>query len=87
MDSVGRETIRQLAYISVGDDELLSPRVLLPSPSPLSASFQRTVITFENHCIRLPSWGAWVAQSVKRPTSARSRSRGPGVRAPRQALG
>ena len=31
--------------------------------------------------------GAWVAQSVKRPTSARSRSRSPGVRAPRQALG
>ena len=31
--------------------------------------------------------GAWVAQLVKRPTSARSRSRGPGVRAPRQALG
>ena len=33
------------------------------------------------------SWGAWVAQSVKRPTSARSRSRSLGVRAPRQALG
>ena len=32
-------------------------------------------------------WGAWVAQSVKRPTSARSRSRGPWVRAPRRALG
>ena len=31
--------------------------------------------------------GAWVAQSVKRPTSARSRSHSPGVRAPRQALG
>ena len=31
--------------------------------------------------------GAWVAQSVKRPTSARSRSRGPWVRAPRWALG
>ena len=31
--------------------------------------------------------GAWVAQSVKRPTSARARSRGPWVRAPRQALG
>ena len=31
--------------------------------------------------------GAWGAQSVKRPTSARSRSRGLGVRAPRQALG
>ena len=30
--------------------------------------------------------GAWVAQSVKRPTSSRSRSRGPWVRAPRQAL-
>ena len=33
------------------------------------------------------SRGAWVAQSVKCPTSARSRSRGPGVRALRQALG
>ena len=33
------------------------------------------------------SRGAWVAQSVKRPTSARSRSRSPWVRAPRQALG
>ena len=31
--------------------------------------------------------GAWVAQSVKRPTSARSRSRGPRVWAPRRALG
>ena len=33
------------------------------------------------------SWGAWVAQSVKRPTSARSRSHCPWVRAPRRALG
>ena len=31
--------------------------------------------------------GAWVAQSVKHPTSARSRSRGSGVGAPRPALG
>ena len=31
--------------------------------------------------------GAWVAQSVKRPTSARSRSRGPWVRAPCRAQG
>ena len=31
--------------------------------------------------------GAWVVQSVKRPTSARSRSHSPEVRAPRQALG
>ena len=30
--------------------------------------------------------GAWVAQSVERPTSARSRSRGLWVRAPRRAL-
>ena len=36
---------------------------------------------------KLWSRGAWVAQSVKRPTSARSRSRGPWVPAPRQALG
>ena len=36
---------------------------------------------------RLVYRGAWVAQSVKRPTSARSRSHGPWVRAPRQALG
>ena len=33
------------------------------------------------------SRGTWVAQLVKRPTSARSRSRGPWVRAPRRALG
>ena len=32
------------------------------------------------------SWGAWVAQSVKRPTSARSRSRGSWVRALCRAL-
>ena len=34
-----------------------------------------------------PSGGAWVAQSVKRPTSARSPSRSPWVQASRQALG
>ena len=37
--------------------------------------------------IKAENGGAWVAQSVKRPTSARSRSRSPGVRAPRRALG
>ena len=36
---------------------------------------------------KFPLWGAWVAQSVKRPTSARSRSRSQWVRAPRRALG
>ena len=36
---------------------------------------------------KITNRGAWVAQSVKRPTSARSRSRGPGVRAPRRDLG
>ena len=30
-----------------------------------------------NRCLESDSRGAWVAQSVKRPTSARSRSRGP----------
>ena len=41
-----------------------------------------------NSKVRKPvSGGTWVAQSVKRPTSARSRSHGPGVRALRQALG
>ena len=43
----------------------------------------RWSVLFKKHSGR----GAWVAQSVKRPTSARSRSRGPWVRAPRQALG
>ena len=36
--------------------------------------------TFEDKNLILKTkviWGAWVAQSVKRPTSARSRSRGP----------
>ena len=37
--------------------------------------------------LKLPMRGAGGAQSVKRLTSARSRSRGPGVRAPHQALG
>ena len=37
--------------------------------------------------LKMGQWGAWMAQSVKRPTSARSRSRGPWVRAPRRALG
>ena len=32
-------------------------------------------------------WGAWVAQSVKRPTSAQVTSRSPWVWAPRRALG
>ena len=36
---------------------------------------------------KIKNRGAWVVQSVKRLTSARSRSHGPGVRAPRRALG
>ena len=31
----------------------------------------------EQRGLKTEGWGAWVAQSVKRPTSARSRSRGP----------
>ena len=37
--------------------------------------------------LKMQHRGAWVAQSVKRPTLARSRSRGPWVQAPRRALG
>ena len=37
--------------------------------------------------LKVTKRGTWVAQSVKRPASARSRSCGPWVRAPRQALG
>ena len=34
-------------------------------------------VTLKAFYSRKMCWGAWVAQSVKRPTSARSRSRGP----------
>ena len=50
-----------------------------------------TFLGYSSNCIEASQkqnlGGAWVAQSVKRPTSARSPSRGPGVRAPRRALG
>ena len=63
--------------------------------STFSSLIFPTTMLFSHHTIccslnghkRPLSRGAWVAQSVKRPTSARSRSRGLGVRAPRQALG
>ena len=38
----------------------------------------KRVFLLNDPCVRKAYWGgAWVAQSVKRPTSARSRSRGP----------
>ena len=50
---------------------------------PLFLLLPRSLFQKQINIIR----GAWVAQSVKRPTSARSRSRSPRVRAPRRALG
>ena len=68
-----------------------------PWPSSLGASVvlrsagcvARThVFAHNTKCLKKKALrGAWVAQSVGRPTSARSHSRGPGVRAPRRALG
>ena len=57
------------------------------NPLALLVGMQIGVATLENS-VEVPqkiNWGAWVVHSVKRPTSARSRSRGPCVRAPRQA--
>ena len=59
----------------------------LSLPLPCSHTGMRAHFAKINTPLKKERWGAWVAQSVKRPTSARSRSRGPGVRAPRQALG
>ena len=56
-------------------------KVILPSQALTNRTYKGSASR------RRKMRGAWVAQSVKRPTSARSRSRGPGVRAPRQALG
>ena len=55
--------------------------------SYISDSFSCFERQYTNLNLNLKIWGAWVAQSVERPTSARSRSRGLGVRAPRRALG
>ena len=44
-----------------------------------NAMNRSTILQHSHYCVRLenePEGGAWVAQSVKRPTSARSRSRG-----------
>ena len=59
----------------------VSPSLSVPLLLMLCLSLSLSLSKINKH------WGAWVAQSVKRPTSARSRSRGPWVRAPRQALG
>ena len=42
---------------------------------------RETAFTSFSSVLKVPFGGAWVAQSVKRPTSARSQSRGPWVRA------
>ena len=56
--------------------------------SKVACPFSFSVVRPHVISLKTPgSRGTGVAQSVKRPTSARSRSRGPRVRAPRQALG
>ena len=61
---------------------------------PVLDSVSPSLCPFPTHALSLSAsqkwinvWGAWVAQLVKRPTSARSRFRGPWVRAPLRALG
>ena len=46
-------------------------------PSPVHAVSLTVSKIKKNKTLKKKIWGAWVAQSVKRPTSARSRSRGP----------
>ena len=52
----------------------LSPLQILCPPLSLKEKKKNCMCVRVNNKNR---WGAWVAQSVKRPTSARSRSRGP----------
>ena len=52
----------------------VSPSLSAPPPLMFGLSPSSSKISIKKK--GLP-WGAWVAQSVKRPTSARSRSRGP----------
>ena len=73
---------------------VLTAQSLEPASDSVSASFSTLPplalclsVRVNKHFKKLKKRGAWVAQSVKLPTSARSRSRGPGVRAPHQALG
>ena len=56
--------LKALSLKPVSDS--VSPSLSAPPPLVLSLSLSK----INKH------WGAWVAQSVKRPTSARSRSRG-----------
>ena len=60
---------------------------LLPSDESLVLTAHSLEMPGVEGHVKQHQRGAWVAQSVKRLTSARSRSRGPGVRAPHQALG
>ena len=60
-------------------------KILFPSSSVLPPHACSRVLSLS--LLKTKQRGAGVAQSVKCPTSARSRSHGPWVRAPRQALG
>ena len=48
--------------------------------NPGAIGFGNEFLTWQQLSLKSRAWGTWVAQSVKRPTSARSRSRGPCVR-------
>ena len=79
--------ISQLLSLSPTSSSMLTAQnlleILAPSPSLCSSPAHSLSLSLKINKLR----GAWVAQSVKRPTSARSQSRGPGVQASRQALG
>ena len=92
--SVKRLTLAQVMILQFLGLSPMSDSVLTAqSLEPASDSVSLSLCSSPAHTLSLSlskinnHWGAWVAQSVKRPTSARSRSRGPGVRAPRRALG
>ena len=67
----------------VGLSPVSGPALTAQSLEPVSDSVSPSLCPFPTHALSLSLknvyWGAWVAQSVKCPTSARSRSRGPGV--------
>ena len=68
--------ISQFVNSSPTSGSVLTARSLKPasdSVSPSLCPFPARILSQKY----INVWGAWVAQSVKRPTSVRSRSRGP----------
>ena len=84
--SVERPTSAQVTISqSVGSSPASGSVLTARSLETASGSVSHSLCPFPAHALSLSlslskinkHWGAWVAQSVKRPTSARSRSRGP----------